>query len=191
MIFPCCKDSLVHKHQNGQSFLNSDLLTAGWGESGKVQKCCFSRGSFYQQYHHINSQSLESQSIHHCPLTATIHSFTVFPLFNNRLKIGVGFPGSSVVKNLPAVQETQVQSLDWEDPLEKDMATHSSILAREIPWMVEPVGYSPWGSQQRQLNNKDWCKNDVLKRSKRGLCASEKLHSSSLPGFLAQTRLAM
>ena len=43
----------------------------------------------------------------------------------------VGFPGGSVVKNLPAVQETQVQSLGGEDPLEKEMATHSSILAWE------------------------------------------------------------
>ena len=40
-----------------------------------------------------------------------------------------GFPGGSVVKNLPVMQETQVQSLGWEDPLEKEMATHSSILA--------------------------------------------------------------
>ena len=43
-----------------------------------------------------------------------------------------------MVKNLPAVQETQVQSLDQEDPLEKEMATHSSILAWEIPWTEEP-----------------------------------------------------
>ena len=41
-------------------------------------------------------------------------------------------------KNLPAMQETQVQSLGWEDPLEKEMATHSSILAWEIPWTEEP-----------------------------------------------------
>ena len=40
-----------------------------------------------------------------------------------------GFPGSTVVKNLPAMQETQVRSLGWEDPLEDGMATHSSILA--------------------------------------------------------------
>ena len=42
------------------------------------------------------------------------------------------------VKNLPALQETQVQSLGWEDPLEKGMAAHSSILAWEIPWTEEP-----------------------------------------------------
>ena len=41
------------------------------------------------------------------------------------------------LKRLPAVRETQVQSLGWEDPLEKEMATHSSILAWEIPWMEE------------------------------------------------------
>ena len=42
------------------------------------------------------------------------------------------------VKILPAMQEAQVQSLGWEDPLEKEMATHSSILAWEIPWTEEP-----------------------------------------------------
>ena len=52
----------------------------------------------------------------------------------------MGFPGGSVVKNLPAKWETQVRSLDQEDPLEKVMATHSSILAWEIPWRVEPAG---------------------------------------------------
>ena len=45
-----------------------------------------------------------------------------------------------MVKNLPAVWETGVQSLGWEDPLEKAMATHSSILAWEIPWTEEPGG---------------------------------------------------
>ena len=45
-----------------------------------------------------------------------------------------------MVKNLPAMQETSVSSLDWEDPLEKRMATHSSILAWRIPWKEEPGG---------------------------------------------------
>ena len=43
-----------------------------------------------------------------------------------------------MVKNLPAMQETRVQCLGWEEPLEKGMATHSSILAWGIPWTVEP-----------------------------------------------------
>ena len=51
-----------------------------------------------------------------------------------------GFPSGSVVKNPPATQETQVQSLGWEDPLEEGMATHSSVLAWEIPWTEEPGG---------------------------------------------------
>ena len=47
---------------------------------------------------------------------------------------------AQMVKNLPAVQETQVQSLGQEDTLEKEMATHSSILAWKIPWTEEPGG---------------------------------------------------
>ena len=52
------------------------------------------------------------------------------------------------LKHLPAVRETQVRSLGWEDPLEKEMATHSSILAWEIPWMEEPGGLQSTGSQR-------------------------------------------
>ena len=54
---------------------------------------------------------------------------------------------TQAVKNLPAMQETQVQSLDWEDPLEKGMATHSSILAWRIPWTEELGGLQSLGSQ--------------------------------------------
>ena len=52
------------------------------------------------------------------------------------------------VKNLPAVQETRVQSLGWEDPLEKEMATHSSILTWKIPWTEEPGELQFMGSQR-------------------------------------------
>ena len=50
-----------------------------------------------------------------------------------------------MVKNLPAMQETQVQSLGQEDPLEKEMATHSSTLAWKIPWTEEPGRLQPMG----------------------------------------------
>ena len=50
-----------------------------------------------------------------------------------------GFPDGQMVKNLPAMQKTQVQSLGGEDPLEKEMATHSSMLAWRIPW-TEDLG---------------------------------------------------
>ena len=52
------------------------------------------------------------------------------------------------IKHLPAMQETQVQSLGWEDPLEKEMATHSSILAWRIPGMGEPDGLLSMGSHR-------------------------------------------
>ena len=62
-----------------------------------------------------------------------------------------GFPGGSVIKNPPAVQETWVCSLDWEDPLEKEMATHFSILAWEIPCTEEPGGL-----QSKDLDMTEW-----------------------------------
>ena len=51
---------------------------------------------------------------------------------------------AQMVKNMPAMWETRVQSLGWEDPLEKGMATDSSVLAWKIPWKRNLAGYSPW-----------------------------------------------
>ena len=53
-----------------------------------------------------------------------------------------------MVKNLPAMQETQVKSLGWEDPLEKEMATHSRTLAWRIPWTKEPGRLQSMGLQR-------------------------------------------
>ena len=53
---------------------------------------------------------------------------------------------AQTVKNLPAMQKTQVPSLGQEDPMEKGMATHPSILAWSIPWTE--AGYSPWGRKE-------------------------------------------
>ena len=55
---------------------------------------------------------------------------------------------AQMVKNIPAMQELWVQSQGWEDPLEKEMATHSSILARGIPWTEEAGGLQSTGSQR-------------------------------------------
>ena len=55
---------------------------------------------------------------------------------------------AQMVKNLPAIRETWVRSLGWEDPLEKGMATHCSILAWRIPWTEEPGGLQSMGSQR-------------------------------------------
>ena len=58
------------------------------------------------------------------------------------------------VKNLPAVQETQVLSLGWEDPLEEGIATHSSILAWRVPWTEELGGYSPGGCKESDMTER-------------------------------------
>ena len=97
-----------------------------------------------------------------------------------------------MVKNLPATQETQVQSLGQEDPIEKGMATHSSILPWRIPWTEEPRGLQSMGSQrvrhdratntpttiedtdQEQPNRSEWVQDTEL------LCTSP-VESTHLP----------
>ena len=73
------------------------------------------------------------------------------PLKNKRAKAELGLTQGSAVKNLPVVrepQETQVQSLGQEDPLEEEMGTHSSILAWRIPWREEPGQLQSLGSRR-------------------------------------------
>ena len=75
-------------------------------------------------------------------------------LFGNRVPADIlGFPRGSVVKNPPAVQETQVQSLGWEDPLEKEMASHFSIWENtgKSHGQRSLVGYSPWGCKESDV----------------------------------------
>ena len=76
--------------------------------------------------------------------------------FSRILSLHSGLPSGSVVKNLPSKQEMQVQSLSWEDPLVKEMATHSSILAWKIPRTVGLGGLQSMRSQKSQtwLSNK-------------------------------------
>ena len=65
---------------------------------------------------------------------------------------------AQMVKSLPATRQTQVQSLGQADPLEKEMATHFSVLAWKIPWTEDPVGGSPCGCKELDMN-KDFEKN--------------------------------
>ena len=58
---------------------------------------------------------------------------------------------AQMVKNLLPLQDTEVPSLGKEDPLEKEMATHSSILAWEIPWTLCLAGYNPWGCKESDM----------------------------------------
>ena len=68
-------------------------------------------------------------------------------------------PGAQTIKHLPAMRETRVRSLGWEDLLEKEMATHSSTLAWKIPWTEEPGRLQSMGSQKSQtrLSNFTLC----------------------------------
>ena len=59
---------------------------------------------------------------------------------------------AQMIKNLPALQETWVRSLGWEDPLEEEMATHSSILAWKSPWTEVPGGVQSMGLQRVRRN---------------------------------------
>ena len=70
------------------------------------------------------------------------------PLILDLIKYDWASLMAQTVKNLPAMQETQVRSLDWEDPLEEGMATYSSILAGESPWTEESGGWQSMGSQR-------------------------------------------
>ena len=65
--------------------------------------------------------------------------------------VPMAFPGGSVVKNVSAKQDTQVWSLGWEDSLEKEMATHSSILTWEIPRTEEPGGLQSMGCKESDM----------------------------------------
>ena len=96
------------------------------------------------------------------PRTVEIHRYLSLwtlrlkMLWSNRdgifevINLKQGFPGGSVVKNLPAKQETWVQSLAQQDLLEEEMATHSSILILEVPWTEEPGGLQSMGSRKSQ-----------------------------------------
>ena len=76
-----------------------------------------------------------------------ILDFFIYFLFPPPLNCGASLV-AQMVKNPPALQETQGQSLGWEDPLEKGMATHSSILAWEIPWTNDPGRLQSMGLQR-------------------------------------------
>ena len=77
----------------------------------------------------------------HTPILMTIY-------IKAYINVVYGFPDGSVAKNLSAMREAQVQSLGQEYPLEKEMATHSRILAWEIPWTEEPGRLQSIGSQK-------------------------------------------
>ena len=97
-----------------------------------VRCACVSLPPLSPSYHSMSSQNARLDSSHY---TATSHQL-------------LGFPVAQTVKNLSATQETRVRSLGQENPLEKEMATHSSILAWRIPRTEEPGWLQSMGSQR-------------------------------------------
>ena len=95
---------------------------------------------------------LKLTSSFHANLIAFLEANTIISLVY--IFSGLSWWPSGKEPALP-MQETHVQSLGWEDSLEKEMATHSSILAWEIPWQRSLVGYSPWGRKSRTWLS-DW-----------------------------------
>ena len=93
----------------------------------------------YFQYPMINHVEKNILKIEYINIYAFIHMY---------MHVYIHIHIAQSVKNLPAVQETRVQSLGWEDPLEKEMATHSSILAWKISWTEEAGGLQSMGSQR-------------------------------------------
>ena len=93
-------------------------------------------------------RTFPNQGLNSCPLHWLTDSY---PLYHQGSPKGFKVCSSHLaqrIKHLPAMQETRVRSLGWEDPLEKEMATHSSILAWRIPWTEEPGGLQSTGSQR-------------------------------------------
>ena len=113
--------------------------------------------------------------LHHCFLTAPPLSLHPLPSLDSQLFEPVlgtqDSPGAKTVKHLPTVRDTWAWSLGWEDPLEKEMATHSSTLAWKIPWMEETGGLQSMGSQSwTWLNDFTW---NSGKGTQKGICAWE------------------
>ena len=97
----------------------------------------------------------------------------------------LGFPCSSVGKSLPAVLETWVRSLGWEDPLEKEMATHSSILAWKISWTEEPGGLESRGLKESGMTeqltlNFTICRTSLVAQMVSSLLATQEIWVQSL-----------
>ena len=79
-----------------------------------------------------------------------LHFFYFFLWFRIRFIIGRSFPGGSTIKNVLAVWETQVPSVSREDPLEKEMKTHSSFLAWRSQWTEDPGGLQSWSHKESE-----------------------------------------
>ena len=121
-------------------------------EAGKIPNSWIARTSVLEK---AQTNGKENQCKHFCHIGGLITKSCL------TLETGVGPPWlvAQTVKTPPAMQETQVQSLSWDNPLEKGMTTHFSILAWRTPWTEEPGGQHPIGSQRA---GHDWMTSTVF-----------------------------
>ena len=137
-IWTSCK--MVHRHK-AFSFLNCTQATWSWSRTNLFLSLRRNRSNS-QKYNNEPSQAEREKALS-ASSKALLWGFEIFTLG----------PGASLiaqsVKNLLAMQETWVWFMGLEDPLKKEMATHSSILAWRIPWTEEPGGLQSMGSQSR------------------------------------------
>ena len=132
-----------------------DLLTL-WSDNVALSPHCFLASGFctydecwndfrtFSICQSLGPSSMDQSLIYFCFIKCCNFSYLFFSLevwFNHCFV-------AQLVKNLPEMQETWVQSLGWKDPLKKEMATHSSILAWRIPWTEEPRGLQSMGWQR-------------------------------------------
>ena len=126
-------------------------MTICFSKSFKIL-CIFKRHSKYflfSKIHIFIKFSISKLALNFLFLTFSfkICLISCFPIFSYRSTFV-----AKMLKNLPAIQEIQVQSLGWEDPLEKGMTTHSSILVWKIPWTEEPGELQSMGLQRVRHN---------------------------------------
>ena len=146
---------------HGVSFL-------GWVS---VSSCWWLSNSWLQIWSSCRRRWAHILLLHHLELEALYLFIFNFYCHIVTLQCCVSFWASLVaqmVKNLPEMQETWVRSLDWEDPLEKGMATHSSVLAWSTPWTEEPGGLQSMGSQRV---GHDWATKHASMANTFSLCA--------------------
>ena len=134
--------------QNGCQWANIMVLTGVHFFGGLKEKSIslpfsLSRGSL-----HVLACGFFPDSNHITPISASAVTSSLTIILTSCFTSLV----AKTVKNLPAMQETWLQSLGWEDLLEKEMATHSSVLAWRVPWTEEPGGLQSFGSQRVRHN---------------------------------------
>ena len=143
---------IINKHWKKERYI---LYIPGEGNGNPLQYSCLENPMDGGAW---GLQSTGSQRVGHDWATSLTHSLTLYSISNTLLCLGnysnwnplkwASFLVAQTVKNLPAMWETQVWSLNQEDPLEKEMTTHSSIFAWRIPWTEVPGGLQSMESQR-------------------------------------------